>query len=232
MGQLLSNLAIGSLVKLNENGQAKKFIVLDKDHYGTGTGVTLIRKDSFTPTAWNAASTSYQNHYMGCTLDNICDGIWPLKLDPEIRECMVPVPIVVAEGNGVTTLHTIYRKGFALSCTEVGVSGWQTEGKLFSYFSDNNKRICYVDETSCATRWGLRSPRSSAAGAYRITGDGTVDLNYVYNPYFAARPAFNLKSSIVVSSAKDKDGCYTVESLPIVGGGAYVKQNGVWTRAV
>ena len=59
-------------------------------------------------------------------------------------------------------------------------------------------------------------------------------MNYsgVYRPSFAARPAFNLKSSIVVSSAKDKDGCYTVESLPIVGGGAYVKQNGVWTRAV
>ena len=206
MGQLLSNLAIGSLVKLNENGQAKKFIVLDKDHYGTGTGVTLIRKDSFTPTAWNAASTDYQNHYMGCTLDNICDGIWPLKLDPEIRECMVPVPIVVAEGNGVTTLHTIYRKGFALSCTEVGVSGWRTEGKLFSYFSDNNKRICYVDETSCATNWGLRSPNSSATNAYGIRDGGTVYNSYgVYYPYFAARPALYLQSQILVSVDTDEE---------------------------
>ena len=149
MGQLLSNLANGSLVKLAENSKPTKFIKLDNDHYGTGTGVTLIRKDAFSEIAWNASdSNGYKNRYFGCTLDNFCDGIWPLKLDEKIRECLVPVPIVVAEGNQVATLHTIYRKGFALSCTEAGVSGWQTEGKAFSYFSDNAKRIAYLDETA------------------------------------------------------------------------------------
>ncbi len=230
MGRLLSNLAKGSLVKLNEDTQAKKFIVLDVDHYGTGTGVTLIRKDSFTPTAWNAASTNYQNHYMGCTLDNICDGIWPQKLDPEIRACIVPVPIIVAEGNGVTTLHTIYRKAFALSCTEVGLNGWQTEGKAFSYFSDNAKRICYVDESSCATLWGLRSPYSDTIYACYVSAGGALNDRNVYLPYFAARPAFNLKSSIVVSNNPDGDGCYVLESLPVAGGGTYIKNNGLWVQ--
>ncbi len=230
MGRLLSNLAKGSLVKLNEDTQAKKFIVLDVDHYGTGTGVTLIRKDSFTPTAWNAASTNYQNHYMGCTLDNICDGIWPQKLDPEIRACIVPVPIIVAEGNGVTTLHTIYRKAFALSCTEVGLNGWQTEGKAFSYFSDNAKRICYVDESSCATNWGLRSPNSNTDRAYYVHTGGALRNNCVYDPHFAARPAFNLKSSIVVSNNPDGDGCYVLESLPVAGGGTYIKNTGRWVQ--
>ena len=158
--------------------------------------------------------------------------MWPQMLDPEVKECMVPVPIVVAEGNGVSTLHTIYRKGFALSCTEVGVSGWQTEGRLFSYFSDNNKRIAYFDETATAVYWGLRSPLSGTNHAYIIRTDGTVGNYSVYSAGFAARPAFNLKSSIVVSNAKDGDGCYTLESVPVAGGGAYVKQNGVWVRAV
>ena len=230
MGQLLSNLASGSLVKLNENTQAKKFIKLDNDHYGSGTGVTLIRKDCFAQTAWNAAYSQY-NVFIGCTLDNICDN-YPLKLDKEIQDCIIPVPIIVAEGNGVSTLHTIYRKAFPLSCTEAGVSGWQTEGKKFSYFSDNNKRIGYLDETATAVYWGLRSPYSGSYNAYRILTDGTVYSNYVYHPYFAARPAFNLKSSIVVSDNKDSDGCYTVESLPSAQGGVYVKNNGVWTRAV
>lgn len=220
-------------MKLAENSKPTKFIKLDNDHYGTGTGVTLIRKDTFNERQWEASyDSSYKNRYIGCLLDNFCDGIWPLKLDEKIRECLVPVPIVVAEGNQVATLHTIYRKGFALSCTEAGVSGWQTEGKAFSYFSDNAKRIAYLDETATAVYWGLRSPYSNDYGAYNIYTDGTVNSYYVYDASFAPRPAFNLKSSIVVSDSTDSDGCYTVESVPGNDGGLYVKNNGLWVRAV
>lgn len=233
MGQLLSKLANGSLVKLNENSKPTRFIKLDNDHYGTGTGVTLIRKDAFSEIAWNASDSGVQkNRYFGCTLDNFCDGIWPLKLDPEVRECLVPVPIVVAEGYGVATLHTIYRKGFSLSCTEAGVAGWQTEGKAFAYFNSNEKRIANLEDTTTAVYWGLRSPHSGTNLAYGVRTDGTVYGVNVYSADFAPRPAFNLKSSIVVSSSKDADGCYTLESVPVAGGGAYVKQNGVWVRAV
>lgn len=220
-------------MKLAENSKPTKFIKLDNDHYGTGTGVTLIRKDTFNERQWEASYDSgYKNRYIGCLLDNFCDGIWPLKLDEKIRECLVPVPIVVAEGNQVATLHTIYRKGFAISCTEAGVSGWQTEGKAFSYFSDNAKRIAYLDETATAVGWGLRSPDSNGDLAYYIIADGTVTSLYVYSAYFAPRPAFNLKSSIVVSDSTDSDGCYTVESVPGNDGGLYVKNNGLWVRAV
>lgn len=220
-------------MKLAENSKPTKFIKLDNDHYGTGTGVTLIRKDTFNERQWEASyDSSYKNRYIGCLLDNFCDGIWPLKLDEKIRECLVPVPIVVAEGNQVATLHTIYRKGFALSCTEAGVSGWQTEGKAFSYFSDNAKRIAYLDETATAVYWGLRSPYSDGDYAYGISAGGTVDYGGVCFAYFAPRPAFNLKSSIVVSDSTDSDGCYTVESVPGNDGGLYVKNNGLWVRAV
>lgn len=220
-------------MKLAENSKPTKFIKLDNDHYGTGTGVTLIRKDTFNERQWEASyDSSYKNRYIGCLLDNFCDGIWPLKLDEKIRECLVPVPIVVAEGNQVATLHTIYRKGFALSCTEAGVSGWQTEGKAFSYFSDNAKRIAYLDETATAVNWGLRSPYSSDGYAYYIYTGGTVNYGGVYDARFAPRPAFNLKSSIVVSDSTDSDGCYTVESVPGNDGGLYVKNNGLWVRAV
>ncbi len=228
MGQLLSNLANGSLIKLNENGHPEQFIKLDNDHYGTGTGVTMLRKKAYTQTAWNAAST-YYNVFISCTLDNICDGIFPQKLDEEIRACMLNTPIVVAQGMNVANLHTIYRKAFPLSCTEVGLSGWQTEGRAFSYFTDNASRIAYLDGTdNTAVCWGPRSPGSSAEGAYDVGASGALDYNYVSNPRFAARPAFNLKSSIVVSNNRDSDGCYTVESTPAQSNGLYVKYNGVW----
>lgn len=220
-------------MKLAENSKPTKFIKLDNDHYGTGTGVTLIRKDTFNERQWEASyDSSYKNRYIGCLLDNFCDLMWPQMLDEKIRECMVPVPIVVAEGNQVATLHTIYRRGFAISCTEAGVSGWQTEGKAFSYFSDNAKRIAYFDETATAVVWGLRSPGSDAGDAYGVVTDGTVGSGRVYVASFAPRPAFNLKSSIVVSDSTDSDGCYTVESVPGNDGGLYVKNNGLWVRAV
>lgn len=192
----------------------------------------MLRKDAFNERQWEASyDGSYKNRYIGCLLDNFCDLMWPLMLDKEIQECIVPVPIVVAEGNGVSTLHTIYRKGFALSCTEAGVSGWQTEGTKFSYFSDNNKRIAYFDETATAVDWGLRSPYSDTRNAYGIGTDGSVGGGDVYHAYFAPRPAFNLKSSIVVSDSPDSDGCYTIESVPGKSGGLYVKNNGVWVQA-
>lgn len=191
--------------------------------------MTLIREKCFAQTAWNAASSQY-NVFIGCTLDNICDN-YPLKLDKEIQDCIIPVPIVVAEGNGVSTLHTIYRKAFPLSCTEAGVSGWQTEGTAFSYFNSNARRIGYLDDTTTAVYWGLRSPHSDTNYAYGISTDGSVDLSVVYSPSFAARPAFNLKSSIVVSDNPDGDGCYTIESVPGKTGGLYVKNNGVWVQA-
>ena len=220
-------------MKLAERTKPTKFIKLGNDHYGTGTGVTLIRKDTFNERQWEASyDSSYKNRYIGCLLDNFCDLMWPQMLDPEIKDCLVPVPIVVAEGNQVSTLHTIYRVGFALSCTEVGLSGWQTEGTAFAYFNSNDRRKACFDETNTAVYWGLRSPRSGANGAYSVGTVGALNYKYgVYDAGFAARPAFNLKSSIVVSDSTDGDGCYTIESVPGKTGGLYVKNNGVWVQA-
>lgn len=231
MGKLLSAIPKGSILKLGENGKATRFIKLDTDHYGAASGVTMLREKTFARIAYNAGYDNY-NTYMGATLDNFCDGIFPLKLDPEIQACIVPVSIVVAEGMGVATLHTIKRKGFSLSCTEVGLSGWQTEGTLFDYFSDNNKRIAYLEDTTTAIYWGLRSPYSGTGDAYGVNTGGTLGSYYVRYPYFAPRPAFNLKSQIVVSDNPGSDGAYTVESVPVAGSeaGVYVKQNGVWVK--
>lgn len=221
-------------MKLAERTKPTKFIKLGNDHYGTGSGVTLIREKCFSEIAYNASDNgAYKNRYFGCTLDMFCDGIWPQMLDPEIKDCLVPVPIVVAEGNSVATLHTIYRIGFALSCTEVGLSGWQTEGTAFAYFNSNQRRIGYLEDTTTAVYWGLRSPYSDARLAYCVDTAGALRYNsgYVCDAYFAARPAFNLKSSIVVSDSTDSDGCYTIESVPGKTGGLYVKNNGVWVQA-
>ena len=113
----------------------------------------------------------------------------------------------------------------------MGLSGWQTEGTAFAYFNSNSRRIGRLEDTNTAVDWGLRSPYSGADYACCVNADGTLGNGDVYYAYFAARPAFNLKSSIVVSDSTDSDGCYTIESVPGKTGGLYVKNNGVWVQA-
>lgn len=56
-----------------------------------------------------------------------------------------------------------------------------------------------------ATPWTtLRSPNSDAGHAYCVDTSGALNYNGVRNPYFAARPAFYLKSSISVSVDDDE----------------------------
>lgn len=238
MSKKISTLAAGSLVKLNENGQAKKFVFLQHNHYGQGE-VTLLRKDTFAPRQWTASyDSSYNNCYYGSDMDMFCNTQYPQMLDPIIRACLVNVPITVAEGASyggtvVSTLHTLYRKGFLLSMKEVfNTNGLAAEGTAFTYLSGTTaNRIAYSDGTATAVLWWLRSPHSNANFAYTVSTSGASNNNYVYRAdSYCPRPALTLSSEIYVSDSADGDGCYTVESAPA--GEQYMKQNGIWLKMV
>lgn len=68
MSKKISALSAGSLVKLNENGVAKKYIMLGYNHYGKAE-VTLLRKDAVGNRAYNACQSGY-NVYNGNSLDS------------------------------------------------------------------------------------------------------------------------------------------------------------------
>jgi hypothetical protein len=228
----ISTLAAGNLVKLNENGAAKKFIFLQHNHYGKGE-VTLLRKDSAGFRAFAPGSSSY-NVYNGCSLDDFCNVEFIGRLDPVIRACLIDVPIPTIRGhvNGTwdATVQTLYRKGFSLSGTEVGSGGSGTEGTKFSYFGSNANRIAYHDETTTAVVWWLRSSLSGYdRSAYLVDSDGSVSTDYAYYAYYCARPALALSSEILVSDSPDSSGCYTIEDA-VIAGEQYQKVNGVWRR--
>lgn len=233
MSKKISTLAAGNLVKLNENGAAKKFIFLQHNHYGKGE-VTLLRKDSAGFRAFAPGSSSY-NVYNGCSLDDFCNVEFVGRLDPVIQACLIPVPIPTIRGHVYgewdSTVQTLYRRGFSLSCTEVGLSGAGTEGKKFSYFSSNANRITYHDETTKAVDWWLRSSGSgsSGSGAFRVGAGGGVRSVGAYDASDCARPALALSSEILVSDSPDSSGCYTIEDA-VIAGEQYQKVNGVWRR--
>lgn len=229
MSKKISALSAGSLVKLNENGVAKKYIMLGYNHYGKAE-VTLLRKDAVGNRAYNACQSGY-NVYNGNSLDSFCNEQHIQCLDPVIRACLVNVPIPTTDGhvNGTwsATVRNLMRKCFSLSAAEVGNGG--SDGTAFPYLSTQANRIAYQDETTTAVYWWLRSPSSSNGNyAYNVSTDGSVyDFN-VYNGNYCARPALALSSEILVSDSADSSGCYTIASAPA--GEEYQKVNGVWMR--
>lgn len=231
MSKKISALSAGSLVKLNENGVAKKYIMLGYNHYGKAE-VTLLRKDAAGFRAYNACQSGY-NVYNGNSLDSFCNEQHIQCLDPVIRACLVNVPIPTTDGhvNGTwsATVRNLMRKCFSLSAAEVGNGG--SDGTAFSYLSTQANRIAYQDETTTAVRWWLRSPYSSYSGYGAcgvITDGGVYDYDGVYGGYDCARPALALSSEILVSDSADSSGCYTIVSAPA--GEEYQKVNGIWMR--
>lgn len=229
MSKKISALSAGSLVKLNENGVAKKYIMLGYNHYGKAE-VTLLRKDAVGNRAYNACQSGY-NVYNGNSLDSFCNEQHIQCLDPVIRACLVNVPIPTTDGhvNGTwsATVRNLMRKGFSLSAAEVGNGG--SDGTVFSYLNTQANRIAYQDETATAVNWWLRSPYSSLNYyAYSVGTDGSVHNYDVYIGDYCARPALALSSEILVSDSADSSGCYTIVSAPA--GEEYQKVNGIWMR--
>ena len=231
MSKKISALSAGSLVKLNENGVAKKYIMLGYNHYGKAE-VTLLRKDAAGFRAYNACQSGY-NVYNGNSLDSFCNEQHIQCLDPVIRVCLVNVPIPTTDGhvNGTwsATVRNLMRKCFSLSAAEVGNGG--SDGTAFSYLSTQANRIAYQDETTTAVYWWLRSPFSSndyVGVAYRVSTGGSVNIDSVFYGSDCARPALALSSEILVSDSADSSGCYTIVSAPA--GEEYQKVNGIWMR--
>lgn len=229
MSKKISALSAGSLVKLNENGVAKKYIMLGYNHYGKAE-VTLLRKDAVGNRAYNACQSGY-NVYNGNSLDSFCNEQHIQCLDPVIRACLVNVPIPTTDGhvNGTwsATVRNLMRKCFSLSAAEVGNGG--SDGTAFPYLSTQANRIAYQDETTTAVYWWLRSSYSSRDGyVYSVSTDGSVYNLSVSGGYNCARPALALSSEILVSDSADSSGCYTIASAPA--GEEYQKVNGVWMR--
>ena len=87
----------------------------------------------------------------------------------------------------------------ALEQAEEAVKVWET----YDRSEEHTSELQSPEAISYAVFWGLRSPYSNGFYAYCIYTGGTVNDVNVYYAYFAPRPAFNLKSSIVVSDSKD-----------------------------
>lgn len=201
----INTLSPGNIVYLVEDGNLVPYVFLQYNHYGKSE-VTLIRQktpDATTTFRGGDSSTNAYNCYNASDVDNLCAAL-KSKLTSYVQDNLVDVSIPVARGRTATggsvdsTIINLTRNIFLLSMTEVGLSGWQTEGSAFSYFASNALRIAY-NESGNAVRWWSRSPSSDGYLAYNVDTSGAVNVYDVYNTR-SFRPALTLKSGILVDA--------------------------------
>ena len=169
----LSTKAIGSIVKIKENGTPVNFIVLQHGYPTSGNGRTLLLREGLYNTR---IFDSSNNDYASSDIDAWLNGTYLNLIDADIRSQIAAVNIKSSTGNGTYNVRDLSRKVFLLSYTEVGFSGSsyaKVEGTALSYFNSNSKRIAYLNGS--ATFWWLRSPSTNLAGrAWGVGGPRPV----------------------------------------------------------
>ena len=197
----LGSQAVGSIVKLNVNGTARNFIVVNQglpgDMYDASCDSTwLLMEDLYESRAFDSTNHDYANSDIHSYLNNTFVNLF----DSDIKSAIKQVKIPYRAGSGSSTTVTsgssgLSAKVFLLSYTEVGFSGSSyapVEGAVLSYFNgaDNSKRIGYLNGS--ATRWWLRSPGTSNTGhAWSVYSGGSSNRSIVTNSY-GVRPALVL----------------------------------------
>ena len=209
MATLLSEKALGSIVKLKENGVAQEFYVAKHGYPTSGNGRTLlVRRYIYDTRQWH---TSNVNAYASCALDSWFNNTYYNLLDADIKAQIAAVAIPYTPGNGNNSVTTLSRKVFALSVTELGrtASYANVEGSALPIAS--TLQIARNSSGSAVVQW-TRSPGTDYADyACFLDTVGRVDGDYCTNA-FGARPAFTLPSSLSVSD----DGSVTVNTAPVI----------------
>lgn len=226
MAQTLGSVAVGSIVKIDENGSPANYIVVhignpDVRLYGSSCdGAWLLRQDIVENVQWNSTNA---NTLAGSTIMSTMAGYLG-RYESYIQSAIKTVKIPYHPGNGEPSWgiksgeNGLECKLFPLCGYEVGLSDpsgiMPADGAKLDYFKSgldteaNSKRIAKLNGAAAA--WWLRSPVSlSTDGKFYILPDGSLGSTTV-NPSYGARPAMIMDPTILVSD----DGTVGVPASP------------------
>ena len=214
-GTAVSTLAVGTLVKIKENGSPVEYMVVHQGRpssmYDTScNGTWLLRKDIYTKRAWDSSNSDYKNSDIHSYLNGTFLNLFDNDIKNAIKQVKIPYQNGTGSGGSVASgANGLSCKIFLLSGYEVGFSTsdnsyFPRDGTKLSYFSSgtsssaNNKRIAKYNGS--ATHWWLRSPGTS--GTSGVWGVGPRGDDSYWNSYdtYGVRPALVLDSSAVVDA--------------------------------
>lgn len=196
----LSEMAEGTLVKLNESGAPVEFYVAKHDYESelNGAGRTLVvRKDCYDNRVWDNGNVTA---YASSDLDSWFNSTYKNMLDSDIRSLIGTTKIRYTPGNGNWTVGTLERAVFALSATELGQSAswFNVEGSALPIAS--TLQVAHLNG-STNTQW-TRSPRTGDAyRAVYLDSYGNVNGSSHCSNSYGSRPCFTLPSTVLVDEA-------------------------------
>lgn len=237
----LGSKAVGSIVKIKENGAAVNYIVvhqgLPSSIYDSSCDDTwLLRQDIAERQVWDSGNS---NVLESSDIHSYLNNTWINRYDADTRNYIKQVKIPYRQNGGVTGTDRNGANG--LSCRIFLLSGyelgWTTDisshlpvdGAKLSYFDSgtggtaNNKRIATLSGN--ATLWWLRSPYATDIGnVWYINHRGEYYSDNAYSLY-GVRPALLLPSildvddsdNVITNTAPSTPGSISVPSTINVG---------------
>lgn len=209
MAQQLGQVAVGTLVKLNENGSPVEFYVAKHDYESglNGAGRTLlVRKECYDNRVWNNIQV---NTYASSALDSWLNSDYKNLLDSDFLTVIGTTKFQYTIGYGDKTLSTLERAIFQLSRTELGFTlpaDANFEGNILPIASILQKAFLNGETNS---QW-TRTPNTSyLTSAFFVYAGGSSDSTGV-TAEAGSRPAFTVPSTLSVTD----DGTLSLASAP------------------
>ena len=220
----LGTKAVGSIVKLKENGALVDYIVVHQGkpsslYDASCDGTWLLRKDILETRQWHSSNV---NDYANSTIKAYLNSTFLARFDANIQAQIKQVKIPYRPGSGTSQTVNSGANGlsckiFLLSDREVGYTQSNVnsyivnDGAKLDYFKDGNgtsEKIAKLNGS--ATYWWLRSPVTrSATYAWRVSSDGGANDGSCTGTY-GVRPALILPSSLLTSD----DGSVNTNTAP------------------
>ena len=186
MAQLLGNVAVGTIVKLKENGSPVNYIVVQQGKPGdlyddSCDGTWLLRKDIYGEYTWGAGGTAnYSLSDINTYLNNTVFNSFETNIKNVIKQIKIPYlagSYVLSKENGLLC------KIFLLSGREVGFTSDVSsveDGIKLSYFLSGDNTNARSLRIVQGGMWWTRSPTLANSYYVRsVNGVGSYDsLNY------------------------------------------------------
>ena len=212
-GTPLSQLAVGTLVKIRENGSPVEHMVVHQGlpssmYDASCDGCWVLRKDIAENRVWDNMSNDYKNSDIHAYLNGSWTSRYSAGVLSQIKQVKIPYQNGTGSGGSVASganglsCKIFLLAGYELGLTTSDISSFPRDGAKLSYFSSgassaaNNKRI--ANYNGSATSWWLRSPDTdNASRVWYIYSDGSCGHFYDYETY-GVRPALILPSTALV----------------------------------
>ena len=212
----ISSLAVGSIVKVNENGSPVNYMIVQQGNPDISAydascdGTWLLRQDCAENRQWNSTNN---NAYANSTIHSYLNDTWINEYDSGTQGVIKQIKIPYVNGAGDSPIASgangLSCKIFLLSGYEVGFRQnddeyFPQDGVKLSYFETgtgttaDNKRIAKLNGS--ATHWWLRSPYTNLTNVTWFVGS---DGDYYYgggSSSYGIRPCFIIPSTTFVDS--------------------------------